>query len=293
MASPTKTNPYSALIGNSGTLHFAGIDQGIDFTGQGPLYALAPGTITREQTSGSGWPGQGALIVEQLTGGPAKGKSVYYAEDLSPAAGIAVGSVVGQGTQLATATGSGLAPGVEVGWAQASGSPVAPLPPPRPASQFTPEGQSFLAFVGTGGGVNTGFNTIAGLPGAHGSPLGGIPFGGQIQSGVNAVAAPFKDAASFFAWIGNAKNLQRVGEMLAGGVLIALGVVMVGRAATSSSPAQQTRGAVRTVTRTRAARSGPARRPVTPRAPTRRESRRVSDARFKSSSRLTDEGVPY
>ena len=275
----TKKHPFAALIGTSGTLHFAGIDQGIDFTGAGPVYALGPGQITRVEKGGTGWPGQGALVVEQLTGGLGKGRSVYYAEDLSPAAGIAVGKVVAQGDVLALASGSGQAPGIEVGWAQSSGIPLAPRPAARPAAQFTPEGQSFFEFANAGSLGITPSGATTPSP-AHVSTYTPNAVGTVVGGAASAVAAPFfagkqavdtgvslfKDAGSFFAWIGNTKNLVRVGEMVAGAGLIAIGVVMVGRAATGSSPAKQATGAAETVAAPAAA---VGRRTVARRAPRR------------------------
>lgn len=88
---------------------------------------------------------------------------------------------------------------------------------------------------------------------------------------------PFSSVDSFFSWIGNTKNLQRLGEMLAGGVLIALGVVMIGRAASSSSPATQVKGAAETVAapvRTVRSRSAARRAPAV-RAPIRSQPRRA------------------
>src|SRR5579859_5063258 len=97
---------------------FAGPDQGLDFTGRAPVYALGPGIITRLQSSGSGWPGQCGILVYLLTGGPSAGRYIYTAEDFSPAAGLAVGQKIKQGQQIGLATGAGLAPGIETGFAQ-------------------------------------------------------------------------------------------------------------------------------------------------------------------------------
>jgi len=248
----TKANPYASLIGSSGTLHFAGIDQGIDFTGAGPVYALDRGTITRVEKGGTGWPGQGALVVERLTSGPASGLSVYYAEDLSPAANIAVGNQIAKGDPIAYATGSGQAPGIEVGFAQPSGIPLAPLPPPRPASQFTQQGAGFLSFVEN--------PALAGAkPSSGGSSwfsqfLGGLnPLniasntGTAIQGAENVAAAPislFNSATSFFSWIGDPKNLIRVGEMIAGGALFLASVGIIGAGAVRSTQSN-VRSAVR------------------------------------------------
>jgi hypothetical protein len=138
------TNPspgYEALV--NGALRFAGIDQGIDFTGTGTVHAIADGVIERLQRSGSGWPGRGALLVYRITSGPASGKRIYVAEDYAIDANLRAGSSVRAG-QLLGRVNSGY-PGIEVGWAQPSGSPVAPLNPnphgPKPA------GVDFNSFI--------------------------------------------------------------------------------------------------------------------------------------------------
>lgn len=136
---------YSAVAGPG--LAFAGVDQGIDFTGAGDVYVPFGAVVTRVQPSGSGWPGQGAVINVKLLEGPAAGHYLYYSEDLVPVNGLRVGSRVPAGTKIAYATGSGLAPGIEVGWAQPSGIPLAPRPPARPADQHTPQGASFDSFI--------------------------------------------------------------------------------------------------------------------------------------------------
>ncbi len=149
------SSQYDALVGPG--LTFAGIDQGIDFTGKGDVKALAPGVITRYVPSGTGWPRitagdkNGAVLVERITSGPAKGKYVYTAEDFAASPTLKVGSTVTTGEVIGQALGTGV--GIETGWANALGRPVAPLPPPRPAPQFTPEGQSFDNFVQASGGT--------------------------------------------------------------------------------------------------------------------------------------------
>lgn len=53
------------------------IDEGVDFTGSGPLYAMGAGTIT--EVIGSGWPG-GIYINLKMD----NGMYVYYAENITP-----------------------------------------------------------------------------------------------------------------------------------------------------------------------------------------------------------------
>lgn len=281
----TVGDKFARVVG--GSTAFAGVDQGIDFTGAGPVYAIGEGKVTRYEPSGSGWPGEGAVLNYTLTAGPQAGKSVYVAEDFKAAAGIAQGSVVHTGQVIGYATGSGLAPGIEIGWAQPSGVPLAPRPAPRPAPQWTPEGQNFLGFVLTGipqsssppstpsDGGGSFFGNAAGAVGGaidYGLTHGAIDLPGADKvpgvSAVKDVRDTIDAVPKAIKWIFDWHNLQRVLEVVAGGALIGIGVVMVGRAASRETPVQQTTGATRTVTRTVVRRSPktPARaRPQAPR----------------------------
>ena len=58
------------------------IDQGVDYSGFGPIYAIGDGVVL--STANSGWPG-GTFIAYRLTDGPANGLVVYAAEDINPA----------------------------------------------------------------------------------------------------------------------------------------------------------------------------------------------------------------
>jgi hypothetical protein len=260
MAAATKTtapakNPYAALIG--GNAVFAGVDQGIDFTGKGPVYAVGEGQVTSYQASGSGWPGEGAKLIYALSGANA-GKNVYVAEDFKAAAGIAQGSLVHRGEVIGYATGSGLAPGIEVGYADASGHALEPLLPKGSTypstgygAKFNQDVQALSAGAGGGGFGSTIGNllkiidgTDAGQPNPLQSPT---KIATSLEQTGKDVAAPFVSAVDFFHWITNPKNMIRIGEMIGGGIFIMLGVVMVGRAASSSGPAKQVTGAAETV----------------------------------------------
>jgi hypothetical protein len=85
------------------------IDQGVDYSGSGPLDALGDGQITYVGTSNTGWPG--AFIEFRLLNGPDAGRYVYYAETISPARGLHVGEKVSAGQTIATING-----GIEIGW---------------------------------------------------------------------------------------------------------------------------------------------------------------------------------
>jgi hypothetical protein len=93
------------------------IDQGVDFGGAGPIYALGDAVITNATATNYGWPG-GGWITYQLTDGPARGLMVFVAEDVRPT--VSVGQHVTSRTVIADMYNGGA--GIETGWAMASGS---------------------------------------------------------------------------------------------------------------------------------------------------------------------------
>jgi hypothetical protein len=92
------------------------IDDGVDFSGFGPVYALGDAVVTSASATNFGWPG-GGWITYRLTGGPAAGLVVYVAEDISPA--VTVGQHVSPSTVIGTMFAGG--DGIETGWAQPTG----------------------------------------------------------------------------------------------------------------------------------------------------------------------------
>ncbi len=89
------------------------IDQGVDYSGSGPIYAIGDGVVL--DTVSAGWPG-GTFIAYQLTDGPADGLTVYAAEDISPS--VQVGQSVTPNTVLGQVYEG--PDGIETGWADAS-----------------------------------------------------------------------------------------------------------------------------------------------------------------------------
>ena len=106
------------------------IDQGVDYAGVGKVVAIGAGRITHLAADNSGWPG--AFIEYQLLGGADAGCFVYYAEGVTPAAGLRVGDTVSAGQPIAT-----IIPvyptGIEIGW----GAGVATKAYARVAKQWT------------------------------------------------------------------------------------------------------------------------------------------------------------
>ncbi|MHB8296574.1 MAG: hypothetical protein ACYDH5_18570, partial [Acidimicrobiales bacterium] len=140
------------------------IDQGVDYAGFGPIYAIGNGVVL--STVNSGWPG-GTFIAYRLTSGPAAGLVAYAAEDIYPQ--VQVGQTVTSSTALGTMYGG--PDGIETGWATSSGS-----------------GQAMASSYGQFSGSNTtafGYNfsmllQALGAPGGvvqNSPPTGSLPGG--------------------------------------------------------------------------------------------------------------------
>ncbi|MBV9802566.1 MAG: hypothetical protein JO130_05225 [Solirubrobacterales bacterium] len=131
------------------------IDQGVDYSGSGTLGAIGSAKVTYVATSGTGWPG--AFVEYQLTDGADAGRYVYYAEGVSPAAGLHVGETLQAGQPVAEIT-PGSSSGIEIGW----GSGVGTQPAAQADGQWsggddsgnyaTPDGKSFSALIASLGG---------------------------------------------------------------------------------------------------------------------------------------------
>lgn len=98
-------NPLRAINGLTANR----IDQGVDYGGFGPIYALGDGVVL--STYNSGWPG-GTFLSYQLSDGPAAGLVAYFAESIDPT--VQVGQHVTSGTVLGQVYEGGT--GIEVGW---------------------------------------------------------------------------------------------------------------------------------------------------------------------------------
>lgn len=202
------------------------IDQGVDYSGSGPIYALGPGVI-REVTN-SGWPG-GAFIAEQLTSGPDAGAYTYYAENISPR--VRIGQVVTGNTVVGDING-----GIEVGWA---------APPPHLGeSMAMTHGQA--SKTGDAGSVSTAFgvsfNNLLKSLGAPGGKLQGKVSGtapSNLGGNGNSSSNPSGGGGFSLGSIGNdllsgllsgigvpnlTDLLERAGLVLVGSVLIIIGL---------------------------------------------------------------------
>ena len=89
------------------------IDQGVDYAGSGTLTAIGAARVTYVGTAATGWPG--AFIEYRLLDGPDAGCFVYYAEGITPVAGLHAGQAVDPGQVLANII-PGWSTGIELGW---------------------------------------------------------------------------------------------------------------------------------------------------------------------------------
>ena len=116
----SSTSPSSGTYANpfrdAGALSPERIDQGVDYAGFGPIYAIGDGVVLT--TVGSGWPG-GTFIAYRLTDGPANGLVVYLAEDVE--ASVQVGTTVTASTVIGHMFAG--PDGIETGWADGSAMP--------------------------------------------------------------------------------------------------------------------------------------------------------------------------
>jgi hypothetical protein len=90
------------------------IDQGVDYGGAGPIYAMGPGTIdVYKNRNDTGWPG-GTFVSYKLSIGPAVGREIYLAENIDLDPSLKSGSFVYSGTALGTLVNA--SPDSESGW---------------------------------------------------------------------------------------------------------------------------------------------------------------------------------
>jgi hypothetical protein len=115
-SSPSSSSAYQDPLRSVVGLTPNRIDEGVDYTGTGTVYAMGNGKVL--STAGGGWPGN-VFLVYQLdsgsSGGPAAGDYVYVAEDCTPIVGP--GDTVNSNTPICTMYNGGS--GIETGWAQA------------------------------------------------------------------------------------------------------------------------------------------------------------------------------
>lgn len=162
--------------------NYAGVDQGVDFSGSGLIPALGSAIVTDVGSSHIIEGGSYPVVIYRLTSGQYKGQYVYVAENFVPT--VKVGDKLSLGKSIGRAKGE--YPYIEIGFnQQAKGwNPVAPLGSNPHAA--TSAGSQMLAFIdsltgmkisgGSGGGKTGG--GITSIPGQVASQAGCIvPFG--------------------------------------------------------------------------------------------------------------------
>jgi hypothetical protein len=101
------TNPFAAAQ----QLAASRIDQGVDYTGTGPILALGPGRVYLAATSDTGWGNGNGFLAYTLTSGAYQGSSIYIAEGITPT--VTAGQTITAGQQIATFNGHS----IEIGFA--------------------------------------------------------------------------------------------------------------------------------------------------------------------------------
>lgn len=157
--SGTYGNPLRAISG----LTPERVDQGVDYCGYGPIYAVGDGVVL--MTVNGGWPG-GTFIAYRLTDGPASGLVVYAAEDIQPE--VSVGQTVTPNTVLGQMYEG--PDGIETGWADGSalGETMAMASGQFSGANSTAFGYNFsqlLQSLGAPGGILQNTPPTGSLPG--------------------------------------------------------------------------------------------------------------------------------
>lgn len=197
--------------------HYAGVDQGVDFTGAGPVPALDQATITDVGRSSIVEGGTYPYVIYRLDAGPYKGHFVYLAENFTPQ--VRPGQKVKQGQSVGRAKGS--YPYIEIGFNKTpqGWNAVAPLGGATAAGQAI---KSYIyGLIGTAppvtipaGGTATG--------GGGGGIVSHIPVVGGIVSGTEATAHLFGKLLDPRFWL-------RALEVVGGFLLVLLGLYLLTR----------------------------------------------------------------
>jgi murein DD-endopeptidase MepM/ murein hydrolase activator NlpD len=116
VALPGAAGKYVNPFALSGELVTGRIDQGVDFTGSGPIVAIGKALVL--QVGAPGWPEEGGVLY-QLLDGPLKGQSIFVYEGVD--ATVEAGQIVEAGQQIATFRPGG---SIETGLADSSGVPL-------------------------------------------------------------------------------------------------------------------------------------------------------------------------
>ena len=133
------------------------IDQGVDYCGSGPVYALGNAVVVNLYEPG--WP-SGIFISYRLLTGPGKGRYVYVAENVTPL--VSVGERVTSDTVLGIVHDAKTC--LETGWADA------PATPERAAAHLFYNGSNSTAYGLNFSALLSSLGARPGLPQHHGAP---------------------------------------------------------------------------------------------------------------------------
>lgn len=159
----TYVNPFH-LIHN---LSLERIDQGVDFSGSGPVVAIGNGTVIASTSNSSGWP-NGGWLVYRLDDGPQAGNLVYVAESIRPV--VHTGQRVSAGQHIADMYSF-----IETGWAANANIPLSQTPGAGSISGANlPGGGSNPTAVGKN------FDELLAALGVHRAPNFNNPIGGRL-----------------------------------------------------------------------------------------------------------------
>ena len=116
IALPAAASDYVNPFALSTNLVTGRIDQGVDFTGSGPIVAIGNAKVLR--VGAPGWP-EGGGVLYQLTDGPLAGQAIFVYEGVD--ATVQAGQTVKAGEQIATFRPGG---SIEIGLADTAGVPL-------------------------------------------------------------------------------------------------------------------------------------------------------------------------
>lgn len=183
------------------------IDQGVDYSGSGPIYAIGRGVVEEARGNDPGW--LGGYVRYRLTDGPFAGQRIYVAEGISPA--VHAGQHVGPNIVVAHMHGgieTGFSSGSELTLARTHGQAATGGDPGAHSSAFGVLFNNLIKHLGGKGGqlhgpvkgkVPGGFGQIPAGTSSAGSGFSGDPALG-LQGGLSITPTPLPG----FSWLGDA-----------------------------------------------------------------------------------------
>ena len=165
-------NPFRDVHNIAG----AGIDAGVDYSGDGPVYAIGNGSVVTADPHSS-WVG-GNSVVYKLSDGGAVGKLIYVTENCTVSPSLKVGQSVDANTVLCTMHNS--YPFIETGWTAEAPGHVNPLAYADNCYYKAP-GATITAKTSTAYGIN--FNDLMKKLGAPNSGLLAPPITCTLPNG--------------------------------------------------------------------------------------------------------------